>query len=73
MNTLGKGLLTYGFQYPTCLQNGAHRYSVPKSVGKDRKTWFSRCRLCSETRMMTFDVEKGQIVEKIIKASTPAE
>ena len=67
---MGKGLLVYGFQYPTCLANGAHRYSAPHALGKDRKRWMVKCRLCAQSIVSWFDDDKGQIIEKIQRGPT---
>lgn len=72
---MGKGLFTYGFQYPTCLANGAHRYSAPHALGKDRKRWMVKCRLCAQSIVSWFDDVSGKIVDQVqeqpIKASNP--
>lgn len=70
MTQLGRGALVYGFQYPTCQTNGAHRYSAPHALGKDRKRWMVKCRICSQSIVTWFDEELGKIVEKVSKTST---
>jgi hypothetical protein len=66
---MGKGQYVYGFQYPTCQSNGTHRYSAPHALGKDRKRWMTKCRICSQSVVSWFDEVAGKIEERIYKST----